>query len=69
MDDVYAAAGVRYALSLNKWAANRPGTTYFLPIAELTARPARRRRGLPRLDDLPIDPTGGFQRQYARFLG
>jgi len=28
---------VRYVLSLNKWSANRPGTTYFLPIAELTA--------------------------------
>lgn len=28
---------VSYMLSLNKWAANRPGTTYFLPIAELTA--------------------------------
>jgi hypothetical protein len=28
---------VRYMLSLNKWSANRPGTTYFLPIAELTA--------------------------------
>jgi hypothetical protein len=28
---------VRYMLPLNKWSANRPGTTYFLPIAELTA--------------------------------
>src|SRR5262249_45763131 len=28
---------VSYMLSLNKWSANRPGTTYFLPIAELTA--------------------------------
>ena len=28
---------VRYMLSLNKWSANQPGTTYFLPIAELTA--------------------------------
>jgi hypothetical protein len=28
---------VRYVLPLNKWSANRPGTTYFLPIAELTA--------------------------------
>jgi hypothetical protein len=28
---------VRYTLSLNKWSANRPGTTYFLPIAELSA--------------------------------
>src|SRR5215831_7727506 len=28
---------VSYILSLNKWSANRPGTTYFLPIAELTA--------------------------------
>ena len=28
---------VRYTLSLNKWSANQPGTTYFLPIAELTA--------------------------------
>ena len=28
---------VRYVLSLNKWSANRPGTTYFLPVAELTA--------------------------------
>lgn len=28
---------VSYMLSLNKWAANRPGTTYFLPVAELTA--------------------------------
>jgi hypothetical protein len=27
---------VSYMLSLNKWSANRPGTTYFLPIAELT---------------------------------
>jgi hypothetical protein len=27
---------VRFMLSLNKWSANRPGTTYFLPIAELT---------------------------------
>jgi hypothetical protein len=27
---------VRYMLSLNKWSANQPGTTYFLPIAELT---------------------------------
>lgn len=27
---------VRYMLSLNKWSANRPGTTYFLPVAELT---------------------------------
>ena len=37
--------------SLNKWSANRPGTTYFLPIAELTAfddqhRPDPLRRGL-----------------------
>jgi hypothetical protein len=28
---------VRFMLSLNKWSQNRPGTTYFLPIAELTA--------------------------------
>jgi hypothetical protein len=28
---------VRYMLSLNKWSQNRPGTTYFLPVAELTA--------------------------------
>ncbi len=28
---------VRYMLSLNKWSENRPGTTSFLPIAELTA--------------------------------
>jgi hypothetical protein len=28
---------VRYTLSLNKWSANQPGTTYFLPVAELTA--------------------------------
>lgn len=28
---------VRYVLPLNKWSANRPGTTYFLPVAELTA--------------------------------
>jgi len=28
---------VQYMLPLNKWSANVPGTTYFLPIAELTA--------------------------------
>ena len=28
---------VRYTLPLNKWSANQPGTTYFLPVAELTA--------------------------------
>ena len=28
---------VRYTLSLNKWSANQPGTTYFLPVAELSA--------------------------------
>src|SRR5262249_6815832 len=28
---------VRDTLSLHKWSANQPGTTYFLPIAELTA--------------------------------
>jgi hypothetical protein len=28
---------VRYTLPLNKWSANQPGTTYFLPIAELSA--------------------------------
>jgi hypothetical protein len=28
---------VQYMLSLNKWSANVPGSTYFLPIAELSA--------------------------------
>ena len=28
---------VQYMLPLNKWSANVPGTTYFLPIAELSA--------------------------------
>ncbi len=28
---------IPFVLAFNKWSANRPGTTYFLPVAELTA--------------------------------
>ena len=28
---------VPFVLTFNKWSANRPGTTYFLPVSELTA--------------------------------
>ena len=65
---------VQYTLPLNKWSANQPGTTYFLPIAELTAftinssssvldegsvLPARRAELVPAGRDRPVCPLEG----------